>query len=108
MAEKTTGEKKPTAKKPAAARKPAARNLAVKKAASASKAAAAPVKAPGGKPEKRVKVTLVRSVIGTRKSHRATVLGLGLKRRHQTVELEDTPSVRGMINKVNYLLKVEA
>jgi large subunit ribosomal protein L30 len=55
-----------------------------------------------------VRVTLVRSVIGTRESHRATVRGLGLKRPHHTVELEDTPAVRGMINKVNYLLKVES
>jgi large subunit ribosomal protein L30 len=57
---------------------------------------------------KRVKVTLVRSVNGTRESHRATVRGLGLRRRHQTVELQDTPAVRGMINKVGYLLKIEA
>ncbi|HWQ37308.1 MAG TPA: 50S ribosomal protein L30 [Burkholderiales bacterium] len=56
---------------------------------------------------KKVRVTLVRSVIGTRESHRATVRGLGLRRRHQTVELEDTPALRGMINKVGYLLKVE-
>ncbi|MGH6628716.1 MAG: 50S ribosomal protein L30 [Burkholderiales bacterium] len=53
-------------------------------------------------------MTLVRSVNGTRESHRATVRGLGLRRMHQTVELEDTPAVRGMINKVGYLLKVEA
>jgi len=56
---------------------------------------------------KTVKVTLVRSPIGTRKSHRDTVLGLGLKKIRQTRELEDTPSVRGMINRVNYLLKVD-
>lgn len=56
---------------------------------------------------KTVKVTLVRSPIGTRRSHRDTVLGLGLKKIRQTRELEDTPSVRGMINRVNYLLKVE-
>jgi len=55
---------------------------------------------------KTVKVTLVRSPIGTRESHRATVLGLGLKRLHQTRELEDTPAVRGMITKVSYLVKV--
>ena len=57
---------------------------------------------------KTVKVTLVRGVIGTRESHRATVRGLGLRRINQTVELEDTPAVRGMINKVNYLVKCEA
>ena len=55
-----------------------------------------------------VKVTLIKSVIGRLESHRATVKGLGLRRMHQTVELQDTPAIRGMINKVNYLLKVEA
>ncbi|MDG1097498.1 MAG: 50S ribosomal protein L30 [Methylophilaceae bacterium] len=54
-----------------------------------------------------VKVTLVKSIIGRLESHRATVKGLGLRRMHHTVELQDTPAVRGMINKVNYLLKVE-
>ena len=54
-----------------------------------------------------VKVTLVKSVIGRIQSHRATVTGLGLRRMHHTVELQDTPAIRGMINKVNYLLKVE-
>ncbi|HSR02518.1 MAG TPA: 50S ribosomal protein L30 [Methylophilaceae bacterium] len=55
-----------------------------------------------------VKVTLIKSVIGRLESHRATVKGLGLRRMHHTVEIEDTPAIRGMINKVNYLLKVEA
>jgi large subunit ribosomal protein L30 len=58
--------------------------------------------------KKTVKVTLVRSVAGTRESHRATVRGLGLRRIRHTVELEDTPAVRGMINKVSYLVKTEA
>jgi len=53
-----------------------------------------------------VKVTLVRSPIGTRASHKATVLGLGLKKLNQTRELEDTPAVRGMISKVSCLGKV--
>lgn len=57
--------------------------------------------------DKKVKVTLVRSVIGTKVSHRATVRGLGLRRLNHTVELQDTPAVRGMINKVSYLLKCE-
>lgn len=57
--------------------------------------------------EKKVKVTLVKSVIGTKQSHRATVTGLGLRRINHTVELEDTPAVRGMINKVAYLVKCE-
>lgn len=57
--------------------------------------------------DKKIKVTLVKSVIGTRESHRATVRGLGLKRTNSSAELIDTPEVRGMINKVSYLLKVE-
>ena len=57
--------------------------------------------------KKTLKVTLVRSPIGTRGSHRATVLGLGLRKMNQTRELEDTPAVRGMITKVAYLVKVE-
>jgi len=56
---------------------------------------------------KTIKVTLVRSVISTRGDHRATVIGLGLRRINHTVVLEDTPAVRGMINKVIYLLSVE-
>ena len=57
--------------------------------------------------EKKLKVTLVKSVIGTKQSHRATVRGLGLRRLNSTAELEDTPAVRGMINKVAYLVKCE-
>jgi large subunit ribosomal protein L30 len=56
---------------------------------------------------KKVKVTQVRSAFGRLKAHRATVVGLGLRRIGHTVELEDTPSVRGMINKVSYLIRVE-
>ncbi len=55
-----------------------------------------------------LKVTQVKSIIGTRESHRACVRGLGLRRLNQTVEVEDTPAVRGMINKVYYLVKCEA
>jgi large subunit ribosomal protein L30 len=57
---------------------------------------------------KKLKVTLVKSPIGTKQSHRACVRGLGLRRMHHTVEVEDTPAVRGMINKVSYLVKSEA
>ena len=57
--------------------------------------------------KKTVKVTLTRSKHGRLASHKACVIGLGLRRMHQTVEVEDTPSVRGMINKVSYMLKVE-
>lgn len=56
---------------------------------------------------KKVKVTLVRSPVGQMDRHRQCVRGLGLRRMHQSVELEDTPAVRGMINKVRYLLAVE-
>ena len=52
-------------------------------------------------------VTLFKSFYGRLPAHRATVNGLGLKRINHTVELQDTPEVRGMINKVSYLLKVE-
>ena len=56
---------------------------------------------------KTIKVTLVRSLIGTMESHRATVRGLGLRRINSTANLIDTPAVRGMINKVSYLVKCE-
>ncbi|HEU0187031.1 MAG TPA: 50S ribosomal protein L30 [Candidatus Paceibacterota bacterium] len=56
----------------------------------------------------KLKVTLIKSVIGTKQSHRACVRGLGLRRLNHTVEVEDTPAVRGMINKVYYLVKLEA
>jgi large subunit ribosomal protein L30 len=57
---------------------------------------------------KSLKVTLVRSLIGRIEAHKATVKGLGLRRMHHTVEVQDTPAIRGMINAVGYLLKVEA
>lgn len=56
---------------------------------------------------KTMKVTLVRSVNGRLESHKACIRGLGLRRMHHTVEVEDTPCTRGMVNKVSYLLKVE-
>ncbi|RFC34825.1 MAG: LSU ribosomal protein L30P [Candidatus Nitrotoga sp. SPKER] len=55
-----------------------------------------------------LRVTLVKSVIGTKKSHRACVRGLGLRRLNHTVTVEDSPAVRGMIHKVYYLVKCEA
>jgi large subunit ribosomal protein L30 len=57
--------------------------------------------------DKKIKVTLVKSVNGCKTGHRATVRGLGLRRLHQTVELVDTPAVRGMIERVNYLVRIE-
>ena len=59
------------------------------------------------KAKSTVKVTLVRSPIGTLPKHKLCLKGLGLKRMHQCVEVEDTPAVRGMINKINYMLAVE-
>ena len=56
---------------------------------------------------KTLKVTLVRSPIGTKRQHRLCVRGLGLRKIRQTVVLADTPSVRGLINKVAYLVKCE-
>jgi len=61
----------------------------------------------GATQEKRLKVTLVKSVIGTKKFHRDCIRGLGLRRLHQTVEVEDTPSNRGMIRRADFLLKCE-
>jgi large subunit ribosomal protein L30 len=55
---------------------------------------------------KKIKVTLVKSPIGAKQNHRASVRGLGLRTMHQTVELQDTPAVRGMINLVTHLVKV--
>ena len=57
--------------------------------------------------KKTLKVTLVRSPVACKAPHQRTVRGLGLRRLHQTVELEDTPAVRGMIRKVNYLVRLE-
>ena len=57
--------------------------------------------------DKTIKVTLVKSVIGTKQDHRATVRGLGLRKLNSSAILEDTPAVRGMIRKIAYLLKCE-
>jgi large subunit ribosomal protein L30 len=56
----------------------------------------------------KIKVTLIKSVIGTIEKHRACVRGLGLRRLHHSVLVLDTPENRGMINRVNYLLKAES
>ena len=55
----------------------------------------------------KIKVTQIKSAYGRLKNHKACVTGLGLRRIGHTVEVEDTPSVRGMINSVNYLVRVE-
>ena len=56
---------------------------------------------------KKLKVTLIKSPIGTGKKHQACVRGLGLRRMHHTVEVIDTPENRGMINKVSYMVRCE-
>ncbi|HUN68215.1 MAG TPA: 50S ribosomal protein L30 [Burkholderiales bacterium] len=58
--------------------------------------------------DKKIKVKLVKGLAGCKTSHRATIRGLGLKRIHHTVELVDTPEVRGMINRVAYLVRLES
>lgn len=57
--------------------------------------------------KKMLRVKLVKSMYGRGKRHMACVKGLGLRRMHHTVEVEDTPAVRGMINKINYLVEWE-
>jgi large subunit ribosomal protein L30 len=56
--------------------------------------------------QKKLRITLVRGLMGKNPAHRATVRGLGLKWRSHTVELVDTPQVRGMIGKISYMLNV--
>ena len=58
--------------------------------------------------DKKIKVMLVKSPNGCKTGHRATVRGLGLRRLRQTVELVDTPAVRGMIERVSYLVRIES
>jgi large subunit ribosomal protein L30 len=57
--------------------------------------------------KKMMKVTLIRSMNGRLKRHQACVRGLGLRRMHQTVSVEDTPATRGMAAKVSYMVRVE-
>ena len=88
---------KQAAPKKAVSKKSSTKEVAVKKA---------PTKKVATK-KATLSVTLIKSFYGRLPAHRATVNGLGLKRINHTVELQDTPEVRGMINKVSYLLKVE-
>ena len=57
---------------------------------------------------KKIKVRLLKSLAGCKQTHRDTVRGLGLKKINQVVELDDSPAVRGMINKVSYLVRIDA
>jgi large subunit ribosomal protein L30 len=56
---------------------------------------------------KQIKITLVRSPLGRLRNHRDCVRGLGLRRLHHSVSVQDTPQVRGLIEKVSYMLQVE-
>ena len=96
MAEEKIAKK--AAPKKAVSKKVSTKEVAVKKA---------PAKKVATKKVSTLSVTLIKSFYGRLPAHRATVNGLGLKRINHTVELQDTPEVRGMINKVSYLLKVE-
>jgi large subunit ribosomal protein L30 len=57
---------------------------------------------------KKIRVRLLKGLAGCRQSHRDTVRGLGLKKINSVSELVDTPEVRGMINKINYLVRIES
>lgn len=112
---KKTAAKKSTAKK-APAKKMPAKKAPAKKAEDApakatESASAPPVEKAAAKakaePAGRLRLTLIKSVHGRLAAHRACAFGLGLRRRHQSVEIEDTPCTRGMINRIRYMLEVE-
>lgn len=99
----STAAKKPASAKKKAESAPAKAKTPAKKAP-AKKAAAPAAKKPSGK---TVTVTQTGSAIGRKSYQRATLIGLGLNKMHKTRTLEDTPSVRGMIEKVKHLVRVE-
>jgi len=103
-------EKKPAAeKKKAAARKPAAKKAAPAPAAAPKPAAKPKAAAPAPKkvPEKAVRVTQIKSPAGRYAYQRATLKGLGLNKMNRTRVLEDTPAVRGMIETVRHLIRID-
>ncbi len=102
-AKKAAAKKAPAKKAPA--KKAPAKKAAAKKAAPKKAAASKP--APSSAPGSTLRVTQVRSIAGRLQKHRACVRGLGLRRIGHTVDVEDTPAVRGMINRVSYLVEVE-
>jgi large subunit ribosomal protein L30 len=85
-----------------AVKKPAAKKAAAPKAAAAPKKAAAPVKS-----GKKIKVTQIGSPIGRIDAQQGTLIGLGLNKRHRSKVLEDTPAIRGMVERVKHLVIVE-
>lgn len=113
---KTEEDKKPAAKKaapkkeaakPAAKKETAAAKTEAKSAPKKEVAKKAPAKAAKKPAGKTVTVTQIGSPIGRKAYQRATLIGLGLNKMHRTSTLEDTPSVRGMIEKVKHLVKIE-
>ena len=58
--------------------------------------------------DKKIRIKLVKGLAGCKTTHRATIRGLGLRHIHHTVELVDTPEVRGMIDQVSYLIRLES
>ena len=101
--EQTKVAKKKATKK-TAAKKKVAKKVAAKKVAAKKEVAPKPAaKSSAGK----MRVTQIKSLIGTIGRHRDSVRGLGLRRVNHTVEVEDTPATRGMVNKVRYLVRVE-
>ena len=99
--------KKAAAKKPAAEAAPAAAPAPAAPVAKAKVAAPRPAPAPKRVPEKTVKVTQVRSPAGRYAYQRATLRGLGLDRINRSSVLEDTPAVRGMIERVKHLVRID-
>ena len=109
MAEEKKVKKAPAKKAPTAKKAPAKKTEAKKAPTAPTVKKTVAKKAPAKKKPagKTVRVTQIGSPIGRKAYQRATLIGLGLNKMHKTRELEDTPSVRGMINKVGHLVKVE-
>ena len=105
---KKAAAKKAPAKKAAAKKTPAKKAPVKKTEAKKAEARKSPPEKPAKKAEgKKINVTLVKSMHGRLKNHQASVRGLGLRRMHQTVTVEDTPENRGMIRRAEYMLRVE-
>ncbi len=106
VATKKPTTKKTTSVKTAGLKKASAKAVATKKPIAQKTTPKTPKKKTTTK-KNTLSVTLIKSFYGRLPAHRATITGLGLKRINHSVELADTPEIRGMINKVAYLLKVE-
>lgn len=98
---------KKTAAKKTVAKKATAKKASVAKVAPPAAKEASAEQSTAKPPAGRMRVTQIKSLIGTIGRHRESVRGLGLRRINHTVEVEDTPATRGMVNKVRYLVRVE-